>query len=351
MIDPDNPVPPIQLIREQLLDAFDIEFAIVNGGGGAMLLAPASLKAAGDGVDPRVAQVMSATIGIDMHNHVYPAGREPHLQHGGQPGRPEQTQQAPELSLADELKRSGLTAVCASFVLDFAKNDKPSDAQDNFLRWLTAIDAQLEKGHIRRALNLAHGRIDEDRGKPLCLEHLEEQETEREDIGAYIGDFTMQVARACPRGRIFAVEPNSANVRMIETQMALNHISHVETVRAAVGGTNGRGGLTGDGMGARVTEGDDEAVEVVTLESLMNRYDIDSVDLLKLDCEGAEWDILPAAERVLPRVRQICMEFHCERGWTAVKLADWLRSRGFIVSHTGGAWNGLLWATRSTSRC
>ncbi len=143
------------------------------GGGGAMLLAPASLKAAGDGVDPRVAQVMSATIGIDMHNHVYPAGREPHLQHGGQPGRPEQTQQAPELSLADELKRSGLTAVCASFVLDFAKNDKPSDAQDNFLRWLTAIDAQLEKGHIRRALNLEDLQAAHDHGPPMIVQTVE----------------------------------------------------------------------------------------------------------------------------------------------------------------------------------
>ena len=48
--------------------------------------------------------------------------------------------------LAEELKRSGLTAVCASFVLDFAAYDKPGDARNNFLRWLTAIDAQLERG-------------------------------------------------------------------------------------------------------------------------------------------------------------------------------------------------------------
>jgi FkbM family methyltransferase len=161
----------------------------------------------------------------------------------------------------------------------------------------------------------------------------------------------MQVARACPRGRILAVEPSSANVKMIETQMALNHVSHVQPVRAAVGGTNRRAALTAGGIGSRVGEGyGGETVEVVTLERLMDTYRFDSVDLLKLDCEGAEWDILPASERVLARVRQICMEFHCERGWTAGKLADWLRARGFIVSHSAGAWNGLLWATRSADR-
>ena len=101
------------------------------GAVGAMLLGPAWLHAAGDGVDPRVAQVMSRTISIDMHNHVYPAGTEPHPQHGqqqGQPRRQEEQQLAPGLFLAEELKRSGLTAVCASFVLDFVPNDEPGDA-------------------------------------------------------------------------------------------------------------------------------------------------------------------------------------------------------------------------------
>ena len=52
------------------------------GGGGAMLLGPAWLKAAADGVDPRVVQLVSKTIGIDMHNHVHPAGTESQPQQG-----------------------------------------------------------------------------------------------------------------------------------------------------------------------------------------------------------------------------------------------------------------------------
>jgi membrane dipeptidase len=104
------------------------------GAGGAMLLGQAWMNAAADGVDQRLAQVMSRTIGIDMHNHVYPAGTESHPQHG-QPSQQDEPTQAPGLSVAGELKRSGLTAVCASFVLDFAPNTKPGDARDNFLHW------------------------------------------------------------------------------------------------------------------------------------------------------------------------------------------------------------------------
>jgi membrane dipeptidase len=159
------------------------------GAGGAMLLGPAWQRAADEAIDPvdaRVAQVMSRTIGIDMHNHVYPAGMEPHPQRGpqgggppgggpggGQPGRQEEQQQGPELSIAEEVKRSGLTAVCASFVLDFAQNDKPGDARDNFLRWLTAIDAQLEKGHMRRALNLKDLQAAHDHGQPTIVQTVE----------------------------------------------------------------------------------------------------------------------------------------------------------------------------------
>ena len=149
------------------------------GAGGSMLLGPTWLSAASEAVDPRVAQVMSRTIGIDMHNHVYPPGTEPHPQRGpqgggpqGGPQQPEQPQ-CPELFIADELKQSGLTAVCASFVLDFARNEKPGDARTNFLHWLDAIDAQLEKGRIRRALTLNDLQAAHDHARPTIVQSVE----------------------------------------------------------------------------------------------------------------------------------------------------------------------------------
>ncbi len=137
--------------------------------GSAMLLRPA--RAAGDEVNARLTQVMSGTIAIDMHNHVYPAGTEPHPQQGL--GQGQKQAQAPSLLLADALRRSGLTAVCASFVLDFAPNHKPGDARDNLLRWLTAMDTQLDQGHIRRALNVQDLQAAHRHGQPTIVQSVE----------------------------------------------------------------------------------------------------------------------------------------------------------------------------------
>lgn len=63
--------------------------------------------------------------------------------------------------------------MCASFVLDFAGNEKPGDARENLLRWFSAIDVQLEQGHIRRALNLKDLQTAHDNGQQAIVQTVE----------------------------------------------------------------------------------------------------------------------------------------------------------------------------------
>jgi membrane dipeptidase len=100
-----------------------------------------------------------------------PGGQKPGPQ-GARP-QPQEQPRLPALFIADELKQSGLTAVCASFVLDFAQNNKPGDARDNLFRWLTAIDAQLDRGHIRRALNLTDLQTAHAQRRPTIVQSVE----------------------------------------------------------------------------------------------------------------------------------------------------------------------------------
>jgi FkbM family methyltransferase len=168
------------------------------------------------------------------------------------------------------------------------------------------------------------------------------------DVGANIGDFTMKMARACPRGRVVAVEPVGEHSRMIEVQKLLNRADNVTNLAVALGGAEGEVDIhvEGESSSAAWGSGPVERVRQTTLRRLLDELNIDTVSLLKMDCEGAEWDILPAADDVLHRVQRIAMEFHCSGEWTGEKLAAWLRDRGFEVRHTSGAWTGLLWAFR-----
>ncbi len=171
------------------------------------------------------------------------------------------------------------------------------------------------------------------------------------DIGANIGDFTLQAATVCSQGRVIAVEPASECGRMISVQMLLNQVNNVTWVQVALGSHEGDIEIHLDGIksSAYWGTGKTEKVRLTTLPQLMREQQTDRVDLLKLDCEGAEWDILPAAEEVLPRIQQICLEFHCAQGWTGETLALWLQERGYQVRHTGGSWTGTLWAWRPSS--
>jgi FkbM family methyltransferase len=166
------------------------------------------------------------------------------------------------------------------------------------------------------------------------------------DIGANVGDFSIQAARLCPDGRVIAVEPVRSAGEMIAEHAHLNGVSNVKWICAALAGENQpiRARTAGNPYAG---SGEQQDCPTLTLASLLAAEGLDGIDLLKLDCEGAEWDILPASEAVLPKIRQLCMEFHCERGWTAPRLAEWLTNRGFTVTYTRGDWNGLLWARRS----
>jgi len=165
------------------------------------------------------------------------------------------------------------------------------------------------------------------------------------DIGANIGDFTVRAARAARAGRIIAVEPVESAGAMIATQARLNNLSNITWVHAAIGGSDGETDVTP--VRNPYADSGSMRAPLMTLQRLMAEQYLDRIDVLKLDCEGAEWDIFPTSEPVLPRVRQICMEYHCERGWTPQRLGDWLINRGFEVTYTNGQWNGLLWARRT----
>jgi membrane dipeptidase len=133
------------------------------GAHAAMLLAPGWLRAQADVEDPQVEKILAGVIGIDMHNHVTLTGASP------EQGTKEQQKPQSNLDLAEEVKRSGLAAVCAAFRLDFNAREPYA----RFQQGLTAIDGLMGKDGLTRALNLKDLQAAHDKGRPALVQSIE----------------------------------------------------------------------------------------------------------------------------------------------------------------------------------
>ena len=121
-----------------------------------MLLRPFRLAAA-ERPDPRVAALVARTIGVDTHNHI-----DVPLVAADVPG--------PDLDLAGEMRRFGLSAICATFAVDYQRLGVPGVAYERFQNALTSIDAQLARNKMRRALNFSELQTAHDAGQPTIIQ-------------------------------------------------------------------------------------------------------------------------------------------------------------------------------------
>jgi len=171
------------------------------------------------------------------------------------------------------------------------------------------------------------------------------------DIGAHVGTFTVWAARRSPRARILAVEPNPETFPFLQRNIRDNGLQdRVVAINAAVGPESGAGTLelVEHSLGTRLARAESGTVKVnvETIPSLLGAAGIDAVDLLKIDCEGMEYEVfgtLPPDQ--LSRFRVIACEFHPEPGHSVTELDDLLHAGGFKVQRPDAPL-GVLWATR-----
>jgi FkbM family methyltransferase len=176
------------------------------------------------------------------------------------------------------------------------------------------------------------------------------------DIGANAGYFTLFAAAKFPEAKIFSFEPIPVNYSQLERNRDLNRAKNIKCFPKAVAGKSGEISLTfdfGDSFTTSATmlthtsdQGESMKVPCVSLPEVMDENGINKCDLLKMDCEGAEYDILyncPPA--YLQRIEQIAMEVHRgdKENQNIDALEAFLRQQVF---HTRRRPVGMLWAWR-----
>ena len=127
------------------------------------------------------------------------------------------------------------------------------------------------------------------------------------DIGANYGIYTLCMAKAVgAQGCVWAFEPSSSCVALLDKGIAANGFSNVIVERSAVSHESGTGRLALNDhseLNALIQPQDaaqaSESVSVVTLDECLVRYRWRHIDFLKIDAEGEEANILRGGGKFL----------------------------------------------------
>jgi FkbM family methyltransferase len=166
------------------------------------------------------------------------------------------------------------------------------------------------------------------------------------DVGAHIGSFSVMAARIAYR--VLAYEPEPSNYQMLKKNAELNKLSNLTPFEMAVSGSSGyqefcayEDGSTGTHFLSQ--KGSDHAVkkrvQTISLEDIIKKGGLSRIDFLKLDCEGAEHDILKNMSLdTAARIGAIAMETHYGHPECSIDIPARLKEIGFEVKteHHGG---------------
>ena len=169
------------------------------------------------------------------------------------------------------------------------------------------------------------------------------------DVGANIGTFSLYAATVCGASRVLSFEPFPDNYSILRKNVDENHLRNVTYVNQAVAGERGLRTLRLDPLDCGSHSlvmgsfGRTVDVECCALDDVFKRFSLSKIDYLKMDCEGAEYEILENATSRLPQISRISMETHTTADRKAEDLERLLREYGFEVRLLG---DSRLYATR-----
>lgn len=128
------------------------------------------------------------------------------------------------------------------------------------------------------------------------------------DVGGHVGSFTKWMSTRLPQMRAFVFEMDEANQQVLEANVG--GIAGVTIVKAALGAKTGvawRSPVQIQNTGGAGVLWDASAgaaqVPTVGIADFMQQHEVGYIDLLKLDCEGSEFQILEALQEMPGGVR------------------------------------------------
>ncbi|PIZ70737.1 hypothetical protein COY07_06185 [Candidatus Peregrinibacteria bacterium CG_4_10_14_0_2_um_filter_43_11] len=138
------------------------------------------------------------------------------------------------------------------------------------------------------------------------------------DIGGHLGFFSLYASLLNPNVPIYSFEPHEGNFELLKINLKNNRVRNVHPKQVAVSGEVGQGvlylsqeDLNHSTVSAIEPTGETQAVQTITLERIFQKNRIEKCDLVKMDCEGAEFTILYQTPRaIFDAIASLFLEYH-----------------------------------------
>lgn len=179
------------------------------------------------------------------------------------------------------------------------------------------------------------------------------------DIGSHIGSFSLAVAKKHPDIKIFSFEPSPYSYKILKKNIELNNYQNIVPFNKAVT-SNGRNvaiyfnplNSAADSLYKR--NSCYIVVPSISLEKIFQKGNIKKCAFLKMDCEGAEYDIiLNTPIKILQKVERMILEYHqsyfeiSNKNYTLPKMINHLELAGFTCNvQKMKSYQGLIIAKR-----
>ena len=146
------------------------------------------------------------------------------------------------------------------------------------------------------------------------------------DIGGHIGIFS--VMAALYGAKVLVYEPEKNNFEILQSN--IKDYNNIQAFNSMVSEQTGETDfyLNGSNVAGHNAFGGDRKIKVHSTAFETILQNVNKVDLLKLDCEGSEYDILLSAD--LAKVQKIVMEYHGIGA--ALELGTYLIEEGFTIT-------------------
>ena len=159
------------------------------------------------------------------------------------------------------------------------------------------------------------------------------------DVGGHVGYFTIYAAKKAKNGKIITFEPSKESFNVLKNNLKINNIQNVIIENVGVGAKSGTAILnvdTTNSIGNSIfyssKNSEKEDIRITTIPEIVKKYKIKSIDLLKLDCEGAEFEIiLNLPSTILNTIKKISVEVHKIENFDIVDIEKFLVKNNFSV--------------------